>query len=115
MSKTYFKDRRTLAVYVTTEKEFPKTGTLPLKAAYREDTVWIDRQHLDRIENPHTHSMGQSLATLLVVLVWLVMGAFNVHHLTGQGLDSSDAVLLSTIVAIFGAGWTLRLFGLAHG
>jgi hypothetical protein len=115
MYKTYFRDRRTLAVYVCREKSFPVTGSLPLKAAYREDTVWIDRDFLDKIPDPHKQTTGQSIGVLLVVLMWLVMGAFNIHHLISQGLDATDAVALCTIVAIFGSGWTLRLFGLVHG
>jgi hypothetical protein len=83
ITKTYFKDRRTGSVYVTTEKTLPVAGKIPLKAAYREDTSWIDRDHLDAVTDPHApttgRTVGQLMILLLVLAVWVLV-AVQTHN-----------------------------------
>lgn len=114
MYNTHFRDKRTGTVYVCREKQYPTTGQIPLKPAYKEDTVWIDRSHLDKVPDPHKQTTAQGIGALSVILAWVIVGGINVHYMTGRGLDLWSAAVLETIAVVFGSGWSIRLLGLVH-
>src|SRR6266496_2670049 len=76
-ASTFFKDRRTGTVYRFTEKTKPVEGPIPLRAAYRSDTVWISQQHLERVEDPHAFNGWHVFKFTVILLVVAVLWVFS--------------------------------------
>lgn len=80
--RKYFKDRRTGAVYVTQERTLPVEGRIPVKPAYKSDTVWLDRAYADPVEDPHLwpgSRLAGFLATTMVFGAAWFFGAYGTH------------------------------------
>lgn len=115
VNKTYFRDRRTNTIYLTTEKSFPVDGRLPLKPAYKEDTVWIDRQHLDKTNDPHLRSGGQVVGVLLVLLLWVAFWVFSSMSIADrEHIHFMDALVNTGGWMLIGYTLTLHWSGLTH-
>ena len=113
---TYFKDRRSGAVYTVREKTLPTSGSIPLRAAYKEDTVWIDRQHLDVVPDPHRATTSQSLWTLFMIVAWLAVWVFTSRSVAYQNhMHFADALVHLFGWVLLGYAYTARLTGLSHG
>lgn len=106
MQVTYFKDRRTGTVYSTTEKTLPVSGKIPLKPAYKSDTVWIDRDFLDTVKNPHELNGWRLFWWFALSLVVLALWVFTSAQLSGQWHIGMTEALVSQ------GGWTLVIWGI---
>lgn len=112
---THFKDRRTGAVYVTKESTLPTEGRVPMKPAYKSDTVWLDRAYLDRVQDPHKWTPWQTIGFLFVFLV--VAGAWlyaSVQTHNQFNIDVTNSLILTAGWYVLILSWTAKLFGLAH-
>jgi len=113
MPLTYFKDRRTGAVYVTKEATLPTEGLIPVKPAYKSDTVWLDRVYADKIKDPHLMG-GARLAGFFLGLLGALAAWFFTSYQTHIELD------ITLVNALYlELGWTIliwsfvcRVFGL---
>jgi hypothetical protein len=113
---TYFKDRRSGTVYTTREKTLPTSGSIPLKAAYREDTVWIDRNYLETVKNPHQPSVWHTFWTLLVLVLWVGLWIFSSNSMANENhVSFADALFWQGGWSLVGCSLTLRWSGLVHG
>jgi len=115
MTKTFFKDTRTGTVYVTPEKTLPRTGAVPVKAAYKEDTSWIDRSHLETVKDPHEATTGRAVGQLFILLVVLGLWFF-----AGVQTSHEQDISLTTALWLQG-GWSfvayvllLKVSGTVH-
>jgi hypothetical protein len=115
MYRTYFKDRRTGAVYVTTERTIPTTGLVPLKPAYKEDTVWVEHSHLERVTEPHIMSPLQGVWMVFLFLLWLGFWVFTSHEVSNEfGMNFASALVTQAGWTIVGFVVSVKWSGLTH-
>jgi hypothetical protein len=115
MAEHFFRDRRTGTVYKTTERELPTSGRVPLKAAYREDTVWVDRDHLDSVADPHEMTGGRATGIFAIFIFWTIASVFTVLELCSEyGLSPLHATLLTAGNWFILILWSAKTCGLLH-
>jgi hypothetical protein len=115
MPKTFFQDRRTGAIYTTQELHLPTEGRIPVKPAYKSDTVWLDRAYADRVEDPHLMSPARLTGLFLVLLLatggWL-FASWQVH--TQLHVSFYTATWMELGWTLFFLPLALKVFGLAR-
>jgi hypothetical protein len=110
--RRYFKDHRTGAVYVTTERTLPTEGRIPVKPAYKSDTVWLDRAYADSVPDPHIWSGGRLLGFLATALMFATawfFGAYGAHNELHTSLANALFLMFGWYALIW--SYALRAWG----